>query len=98
MERVLARLALAKTYGKNEIIWSGPRIKATETSKDSIIVTFNQYADGLKTTNGDRLLWFEIASSDGVFHPAIADIKGLDKVVVWNPVIKHPVKSSVRMA
>lgn len=88
----LAWVALAKSYGKADTVWSGPRMSKTDISGDSIVVSFNHCANGLKSNDGKRLVWFEIAAKDGVFHPAIADIKGKDKVVVYHPTIKQPVK------
>ncbi len=88
----LARVALAKDYGHTEIVWSGPRAKEATLIADSIVLSFDHVAAGLKTNNKKRLEWFEIAGSDGVFHPAVADIKDKDKVVVYHPEIKRPVK------
>ncbi|MBD0725837.1 hypothetical protein B6A10_11655 [Flavobacterium sp. L1I52] len=88
----LARVALAKTYGFNKIIWSGPRVSKTEVNGDSVIVTFDYCGEGLKTNDGKRILWFEIAAKDNVFVPAITDIVGIDKVVVSNPDISQPAK------
>ena len=88
----LARVALAKDYGHTEIVWSGPRVKEATLIADSIVLSFGHVAAGLKTNNKKRLEWFEIAGSDGVFHPAVADIKDKDKVVVYHPEIKRPVK------
>jgi len=92
----LARMALTKDYGIKNIIWSGPRINRTDLVGDSIIVTFDYYAEGLKSNNDKRLNWFEIAADDGVFRPALADIKGKNQVVVYHPEIKKP--SQVRFA
>lgn len=92
----LARVALAKTYGKDTLIWSGPRFLNTQISGNSVIVQFDHVGKGLRTNDDKRLLWFEIAAQDGVFHPAIADIKEKDKVVAYHPDIKNPV--SVRFA
>ncbi len=86
-----ARLALAKNYAFPEIVWSGPRIKNVEVVSDSIIVSFDYVGKGLKTNDGKRLSWFEIAAEDGAFRPALADIKGEDWVVVYHPEIKKPV-------
>jgi sialate O-acetylesterase len=88
----LARLALAKNYGFSLIEYSGPRVEKTETAGDSIVVTFSHTAEGLKTSDGRRVSWFEIAAADGVFRPAFAEIRGKDKVVVYLPEIKQPVK------
>jgi sialate O-acetylesterase len=87
----LARLALAKTYGFSKIVWSGPRISHVETVADSLIVTFDHCAKGLKTNDNKRISWFEVAAKDGVFRPAFADIKGKNQVVVYLPEVKQPV-------
>lgn len=88
----LARLALAKDYGFADMEWSGPRMEGSEVVNDSIVVSFSHVGTGLGISNGKRLTWFEIAAADGVFRPALADIKGQDKVVVYHPEIKQPVK------
>ncbi len=88
----LARVALAKTYGVDTLIWSGPRMREAGFSADSVIIKFDHVGKGLRTNDGKRLIWFEIAAEDGVFHPAIADISGPDKVVVYHPDIQKPAK------
>ena len=70
----LARVALAKTYGRAGVEWSGPRAKAATASGGKITVTFGHAADSLRTRDGKRVGWFEVAGDDGVFHPAAADI------------------------
>lgn len=57
-----------------------------------IVVVFNHCAKGLRTNDGKRVLWFEVAGKDGIFRPAIADIEGKDKVKICHPMINHPVK------
>lgn len=88
----LARVALAKDYGLAEVVWSGPCADKAEVVADSIVVSFGHVADGLKTNNKGRLDWFEIAGKDGVFRPALADIRGRNKVVVYHPEIVQPVQ------
>lgn len=88
----LARLAMAKEYGMPETVWSGPRMNDTEVVADSIIVSFLHVADGLKTNDDKLLNWFEIAAEDGIFHPALAEIKDENKVVVYHPEIRRPSK------
>lgn len=87
----LARLALAKTYAV-DTVWSGPRVNSTEIDGDKIVVSFDNCADSLKINDGKRLTWFEIANENGVFRPALADIKDKTKVVVYHPEIKQPAK------
>lgn len=87
----LAKLALSKTYQVDSLVCSGPRFSDVHISDDSILVKFDHVGKGLKSNDRRRLNWFEIAGSDGVFRPAIADIKGIDKVKVYHPEIKNPV-------
>ncbi len=88
----LARLALAKTYGFKDVIWSGPRVREIRVAGDSIAVTFDYCAEGLTTNDGKRLSWFEVAAGDGVFRPAFAEVKGKETVMVFHPEIKRPVQ------
>jgi sialate O-acetylesterase len=90
--RRLAGLALAKTYGILNIPCSGPRMKSTHITGDSIVVTFDHFGDGLKTIDQKRLSWFEIAGPDHQFHPALAEIRGKNEVVVFHPDIKNPLR------
>jgi len=88
----LARVALAKDYGLEETVWSGPRLSKIEVVADSIVLTFEHCAEGLKTNDNRRLSWFEIAAEDGAFRPALADIRGKNQVVVYHHEIKKPAK------
>lgn len=88
----LARLALAKDYGREDVVWSGPRAGSSEIRGDSILVTFEHSATGLETSDGRRLSWFEIAGRDGAFRPALAEIREGDKVAVYHPEIKDPAR------
>ena len=88
----LAGLALAKTYGQTNTRSYGPRMKTMRGAGDSIIVTFDHVADGLRTIDGKRVSWFEIAGADKQFRPALAEIRGENEVVVFHPDIKDPVK------
>lgn len=87
----LAQLALAKAYGLTDRVWSGPRVNHVETVADSLIVTFDHCAKGLKTSDSKRVSWFEIAAQDGVFRPAFAEISGNNRLTVYLPEIKRPV-------
>ena len=88
----LARVALAKTYGRDSIIWSGPRIKNIEKREKEIVITFDHCAEGLKTNDGKRLNWFEISAGHDAFRPALAEIIGRDQVKVYHPEISHPMQ------
>ena len=84
----LARWALAKTYGFKNIIFSGPLYKNFKIDGDKIIISFD-YADGLKTKDGQPPSCFEIAGKDGKFISAKAEISD-DKIIVYSEKIKKP--------
>lgn len=81
-----ANLALNKTYGKNDLRYSGPLYKDFEIKKDKIKIYFN-YSNGLK--NNGKLEGFEIAGDDGKFYQANAKIEE-NSVLVWANKVKNP--------
>lgn len=86
----LARVALAKTYGRKGTEWSGPRFESARADGGKLVVTFSHAADSLRTRDGKRVGWFEVAGSDGVFHPAVADISSDSTVVTYSPYVPSP--------
>lgn len=91
----LARWALAKDYGKEQV-YSGPLFQTSEVKDDVIRVTFEQSGSGLKSRDGGPLKRFEIAGEDRVWKWAEAKIDGPDSVLVSSPDVKSPV--AVRFA
>lgn len=85
----LARWALAKTYGKKDVVYSGPLYKAMKVDGNSIRVEFAHVADGLKSRDADALSEFQIAGSDGNFVNAEAKIDG-NTVVVSSSEVAEP--------
>jgi len=85
----LALWALAKDYGFTNTIFSGPFYKKMKIDGNKIILTFN-YADGLKTRDGQQLSHFEIAGKNKKFYPAKAEIVD-NQVVVSADKVKNPV-------
>jgi sialate O-acetylesterase len=86
----LARWALAETYGRDGIVYSGPIHKAMTVEGSKIRVTFEHVGSGLASRDGKPLTWFEIAGADKVWHEATAEIDG-DTVVVWSDKVEAPV-------
>lgn len=76
----LARWALGTTYGK-DIVVSGPLVRHARVVGQSIRVEFDHTGQALNTTDGESPRGFEVAGSDGVFHPAAAAITGRTLVV-----------------
>jgi len=89
----LAAWALAKTYGKEGIQYSGPLYRSVEIKGNKAVVHFDFAQDGLMKMGGG-LTGFEVAGEDQHFVPAIAKIQD-GTVVVYNQEIPHPV--AVRM-
>lgn len=92
----LARWALAKDYGRPNVVYSGPTFKAMTLESDKLRITFDNVGGGLASRDGQPLSWFEIIDADeGGFVKANARIEGT-AVVLSAPEVKHPV--AVRFA
>jgi sialate O-acetylesterase len=77
----LALWALAKDYGKKNLVYSGPLYKSMKIEGKKIRVSFAHVADGLTSRDGKALNEFQIAGADGKFLPAQAVIEGKTVVV-----------------
>lgn len=88
-----ARLALAAralAYGES-VEYSGPVFDKLTVDHDQAWLTFTRIGNGLACADGGTMLkGFTIAGSDGVFHPALAGIRG-DRVLVWSKEVRAPV-------
>jgi len=89
----LARIALAKTYGRN-LEYSGPVYETMQVEGDKIRLKFSHLGGGL-VARGGPLQWFTIAGADGKFVTADAVIDG-DTVVVHSDAVSAP--AAVRYA
>lgn len=85
----LALWALAKTYGQDDVVYSGPLFRRQKIDGNSIWLEFDHTADGLKSRDGKPLSWFTIAGEDGKFFPATAAMHG-DKVHVASDKVTKP--------
>ena len=90
----LALWALAKDYGKDKLVYSGPLYKSMKIEGDKIRIFFDHVGSGLKAKGGD-LTHFEIAGPDHLFYPATARIDG-ETILVFNRNVKSP--KAVRFA
>ncbi len=86
--RRLSLIALAKTYGKTALEYSGPLFKEAKFAGGKATLTFD-HAKGLKSRDGQPLTHFQIANSSLTFFPAKAEIKG-DTVIVSSDEVKEP--------
>ena len=89
----LAKWALAKTYNRQGITYSGPLYRSMEIKGSQAILHFD-FADGGLMKKGDELREFVIAGKDQQFVKANARIDG-DNVIVSSPKVQHP--EAVRM-
>ena len=79
----LALQALKHTYG-HELVCQGPTLCSAVLGQDNTVCLRFDNADGLSCTRG-----FEIAASDGMFHPADIKIEG-EKILLSSPEVKNP--------
>jgi sialate O-acetylesterase len=86
----LALWALAKDYGKTDLVYSGPLFKSADFAGGKAIVKFDHSGSGLTTRDGKAPDWFEIAGDDGVFCKANAEITDKDTVTVWSEEVSSP--------
>lgn len=91
----LALWALAKTYGKSEVVYSGPQFESLTVELEEARIKFKHADDGLVSRDGKPLTWFTLAGADKKFHPATATISG-DTLVVRSNNVTAPV--AVRFA
>ena len=90
----LALWALAKTYGRKKLVFSGPLYQSAEAEDGKLRIHFEDIGSGLATRDGQPPSEFTIAGADRKFVPAQAKIDG-DAVVVWSEAVAAP--AAVRM-
>lgn len=93
--RRLELQALANTYRKKDVVFSGPMYQKMKIKGNKIILYFKYTGAGLVSHDGKPLNYFTIAGSDGKFVDAVAVIKG-KQIVVSAPSVTSPV--AVRFA
>jgi len=87
--RRLALWALAKTYGRKDLVYSGPIYKSMTVDGNRVRLTFDYVGGGLKSRDGKALTHFLIAGEDRKFVPAKAVIDG-STVVVSSDAVSKP--------
>ncbi|MFP6900535.1 MAG: sialate O-acetylesterase [Opitutales bacterium] len=95
----LALWALAKDYGQDKLVYSGPIFEKADHSdggKGSMTVHFKKMEGrhhGLKTTDDKNPSHFEVAGKDGVWHPAETTfIVFGDHIVAKSKEVKEPIQ------
>jgi sialate O-acetylesterase len=87
--RRLALWALAKTYGRKDLVHSGPLFKSMSIEGDKIRLRFDHVGSGLASRDGKPLDWFEIIGQKGGFVKATATIDG-DSLLLSSPEVAKP--------
>ena len=91
----LALWALAKDYGWEQLIHSGPLYDGYRIEGGGIRISFLHAGSGLLSNDGKGLNWFAIAGDDREFVEAIVEIDG-ETLFVHSPEVPKPV--AVRFA
>lgn len=86
----LALWALAKNYGRSELVFSGPLYRAMSLEGQKVRLYFDHVGSGLTSRDGKPLTWFEISGGDKKFVGARASIEG-ETVLVWSETVTAPV-------
>lgn len=84
----LARLALHRTYGYDDLADCGPTLASAISANGKMILTFAE-AEGLTTADGSSPRTFEVAETEGVYYPAEAEIID-NKIILKNMNVKTP--------
>jgi sialate O-acetylesterase len=84
----LALVALAKTYGKSDVVYAGPEYESMAIEGDKVRITLRNAA-GLRTRDGGAVKGFAIAGEDRAWHWAAATIDG-ESVVVRSDKVAKP--------
>jgi sialate O-acetylesterase len=93
----LSTLALVETYGFDDRLAHGPRLRDWEVRGDgSVALRFDEAGEGLARADALALSHFTIAARNREFVPAEARIEGVDTVLVASPLVRHP--EAVRFA
>jgi sialate O-acetylesterase len=86
----LAGWALAKTYGRKDLIYSGPLYESMTVEGSKVRIKFKHVAEGLVARGDGPLTDFTLAGEDQKFVPAQAVIDG-QTVVVSSDQVSKPV-------
>lgn len=73
--RRLGVQALYNVYGDRDVVPSGPVIRSASLDGNDVVLAFD-WADGLRSSDGDRLRTFELAGEDEQFRPVEAIVEG----------------------
>lgn len=86
----LARLALSRDYGRNDVVRCGPVMKSCRFKTGKAIVKFETYGSALAVRNGEKLNGFALCTDSGKFVSAEGVIVGCNTVEVTAAQVDKP--------
>jgi len=87
----LSRWALNETYGRDDVVVSGPLFKAAKREGSKLRLSF-AHSKGLKSRDGKPLSEFQIADDSGEFFAATAEVDG-DSILVSADSVANPTQA-----
>lgn len=84
----LARLALNETYGMKNVVPAGPLFRSAAFRNGAAYVSFDN-AEGMKSSDGNPIITFEVAEFPGLYYPATAVVEG-NQIKASSPEVKNP--------
>ena len=91
MANRLARLALARDYGRTDLASRSPEYKSLTIEGSKIVVTLDHVDRGLATFDTAEPRGFAIAGADKKFVWAKAKLIGANQFEVWSDAVAEPV-------
>ncbi len=90
--RRLSRIALNQTYGKSDIVYSGPVVRNHQNNGDNYLIQFDPSGGNLFSAGPaiGGISAFHIAGEDKVFYRASVQQDG-DKIILTSPKVQRPV-------
>jgi len=88
--RRLARIALARDYGK-DVAWRSPEFESMTVDGNKATLSFAHVDEGLYTFDTPHATGFAIAGEDKQWHWADARVTGANTVEVWSDAVENPV-------
>lgn len=84
----LARWALHNGYDQSLLTPSGPLVRSVEFEEPSVYVSF-EYGQGMCAADKGRIIGFEVAEVDGLYHPAEAVVEE-GRIKVFSSEVSRP--------
>ena len=80
---------MGKEDGK-DVAWRGPEWTSARPEANGLLLKFDAGAASIVSKDKEPLRCFEVADKDGVYHPAVAHIRGSDQVFVSSAEVAKP--------